>query len=300
MLGPVATTFLCGRMIPERSDTSVCANLHQGSRKWERKTKSGNLPGSTTMPVSQLPEELWLHVFSFLPWKDKLNVRCTCSAFKQLLDKSRPLWRGFSVVLRHFSRYNRSFWHSLAQRHISRVAVCSGKRKHLKQLSVQLPALDSLRLDDWGSDGIDDLKLFHLLQRLSITNSCTQLKNMDFLFLLRHQLTQLSLCKVTFACPAPHILTAISQLTSLTLLRLHHDGSLRVPTLNGLLPHLPQLRHLSWTMIAYKTLPRDFFGPAQLTGMAPVNLNLTDQSPDQQQSSHYVIMIIQFVSVHVL
>lgn len=226
------------------------------------------------MPASQLPEELWLHVFSFLPWKDKLNVRCTCSDFKQLLDKSRPLWRGFSLVLRHFSQYNRSFWHSLAQRHVSRVAVCSGKRKHLKQLAAHLPALDALRLDDWRSDGIDDLKLFHLLQRLSITNSCNQLKNVDSLFLLRHQLTQLSLCKVTFACSATHILTAIGQLTSLTLLRLHHDGSLRVPTLKGFLPHLPRLKHLSWTMIAYKTLPRDFFSPAQLTGKAQVNLHL--------------------------
>ncbi|XP_029686494.1 uncharacterized protein isoform X2 [Takifugu rubripes] len=261
-------------MNPERSDTSVGANLHRGSRNWASKPKTGNLPESLAMPVSQLPEELWLHVFSFLPWKDKLNVRCTCSDFKQLLDKSRPLWRGFSLVLRHFSQYNRSFWHSLAQRHISRVAVCSGKRKHLRQLSVHLPALDSLRLDDWRSDGVDDLKLFHLLRRLSITNSCNQLKNVDSLFLLRHQLTQLSLCKVTFACSAPHILTAISQLTSLTLLRLHHDGSLRVPTLSGFLPHLPRLKHLSWTMIAYKTLPGDFFfSPAQPTGFRALQLS---------------------------
>uniref|UniRef100_A0A3Q3XPM5 F-box domain-containing protein n=1 Tax=Mola mola TaxID=94237 RepID=A0A3Q3XPM5_MOLML len=40
-----------------------------------------------------LPDELWLHVFSFLSWTDKLSARSTCSHFRQLLDKSRTLWR---------------------------------------------------------------------------------------------------------------------------------------------------------------------------------------------------------------
>lgn len=218
------------------------------------------------MSALQLPGELWLQVFSFLSWRDKLSVRCTCSHFRHLLDKSRILWRGFSVVLRHFSRYNRPFWRSLAQRHVGSVSVCSGKRKHLKQLSTWLPTLDALQLDDWRAEGVDELKLFHRLQRLSVTNCSTPLKNIDFLFPLSHQLTQLSLCNVQFTCTASHLLAAISQLTGLTSLLLHHDGSLRVPTLTGVLTHLTELKHLSWTMITYKTLSHDFFSPAYFTG----------------------------------
>ncbi|XP_036928625.1 uncharacterized protein im:7136021 isoform X4 [Acanthopagrus latus] len=76
--------------------------------------------------VLQLPAELWLQVFSFLSWRDKLSVRCTCSHFRHLLDKSRPLWRGFHIVLQQFSRYNHLFWRSLAQRHVGIVSVRSG------------------------------------------------------------------------------------------------------------------------------------------------------------------------------
>lgn len=218
------------------------------------------------MSALQLPAELWLQVFSFLCWKDKLSVRCTCSRFRDLLDKSRPLWRGFSVILRHFSRYNRPFWRSLAQRHVGSVLVRSGKRKHLKQLAIWLPALDALHLDDWREGGVNELKLFRWLQRLSITSCSTPLKNVNFLFPLSHQLTQLSLCNVQLTCPASHLLATLSQLTRLTSLLLHHDGSLRVPTLSGILTHLTDLKYLSWTMITYKTLSPDFFTPAHLTG----------------------------------
>lgn len=214
----------------------------------------------------QLPGELWLHVFSFLSWRDKMSVRCTCSHFRHLLDKCHPLWQGFSVVLRQFSRYNRTFWCSLAQRKVGSVTVCSGKRKHLKQLSTWLPAVDALQLDDWRAECMDELKLFHLLQRLSITNCSTPLKNMNFLFPLSHQLTQLSLCNVQLTCTTPHLLAAITQLTCLTSLLLHHDGRLRVPKLSSVLTHLTELKHLSWTMISYKTLSHDFFSPAHLTG----------------------------------
>lgn len=217
------------------------------------------------MSVLQLPAELWLQVFSFLSWRDKLSVRCTCSHFRHLLDKSRPLWRGFSVVLRHFSRYNRQFWRSLAQRHVGSVLVRSGKRKHLKQLSAWLPALQALRLDDWTESGVDELKLFHQLQCLSVTSCSTPLKNVDFLFPLSHQLLQLRFCNVQLTCTAPHLLAALSQLTRLTSLQLHHDGSLRVPKLSGVLTHLTELKHLSWTMITYRTLSHDFFSPAHLT-----------------------------------
>lgn len=217
------------------------------------------------MSMLQLPAELWLQVFSFLSWRDKLSVRCTCSYFRHLLDKSRPLWRGFSVVLRHFSQYNRPFWRSLAQRHVASVSVCSGKRKHLKQLHTWLPTLDALQLDNWEEGCVDELKLFCRLQHLSIVNCSTPLKNVNFLLPLSHQLTELSLCKVQLTCPTSHLLDAISQLTRLTSLLLHHDGSLRVPTLSGVLTHLTELKNLSWTMITHKMLSLDFFSPAHFT-----------------------------------
>ncbi|XP_044231210.1 uncharacterized protein im:7136021 isoform X2 [Thunnus albacares] len=226
-----------------------------------------------TLSALQLPAELWLQVFSFLSWRDKLSVRCTCSHFKHLLDKSRPLWRGFSIVLRHFSRYNQPFWRSLAQRNVGSVAVRSGKRKHLKHLSTWLPALGALRLDDWRDGGVDELKLFHQLQHLSITSCYTPLKSLDFLLPLSHQLTQLSICNVQLTCPASHLVATISQLTRLTSLLLHHDGSLSVPTLSGVLTHLTELKRLSWTMITYRTLSHDFFSPAHLTGDGGLQLS---------------------------
>lgn len=214
----------------------------------------------------QLPTDLWLQVFSFLSWRDKLSMRCTCWHFRNLLDKSQSLWRGFSVVLQHFSRYNRSFWRSLAQRHVGNVLLRAGKRKHLKQLYACLPALSALRLDDWREGGVGELKMFSHLQRLSVTSCSTPLRNLDFLFPLGHQLVQLSLCNVQLTCSSSHLLAAVKQLTHLTSLLLHHDGSLRVPSLSGVLTHLTRLTHLSWTMITYRTLPHDFFSPTHLPG----------------------------------
>lgn len=225
------------------------------------------------MAALQLPAELWLQVFSFLSWRDKLSVRCTCCHFRHLLDKSRPLWRGFSVVLRHFSRYNPPFWRSLAQRQVSAACVRSGERKHLKQLAAWLPALEALRLDEWREGGVDELKLFRRLQRLSVTSCPAPLKNANFLFPLSQQLLQLRLCNVQLTCPAAHLSAAIGQLTRLTSLLLHHDGSLRVPPPSDVLARLTHLRHLSWTMITYKTLSHDFFSPAHLTGGGALQLS---------------------------
>ncbi|XP_068593352.1 uncharacterized protein im:7136021 [Cebidichthys violaceus] len=223
--------------------------------------------------IQQLPAELWLQVFGFLSWKDKLNLRCTCVYFRHLLDKSRPLWRGFSVALRNFSRYNRPFWRSLAQRHVDVISVHSGKRKHLKQLATWLPALGALRLDEWREVGVDELKLFQRMQRLSVTSCSAPLKNVDFLFYLSQRLLELRLCNVKLTCTASHLLAALSQLTRLTSLQLHHDGSLRVPTLSGVLTHLTELKHLSWTMITHRTLSHDFFSPTYLTGGGALQLS---------------------------
>ncbi|CAK6982069.1 uncharacterized protein LOC128375258 [Scomber scombrus] len=213
----------------------------------------------------QLPAELWLQVFSYLSWRDLLSVRGSCCHFLRLLDTSCRLWRGFCVTLRDFRRYDRQFWTSLAQRHVGSVCVRAGKRKHLKQLSTWLPALHALRLDDWRDGAAHELKLFHRLRRLSVTSCFTPLESLDFLLPVSGHLTQLSLCNVQLTCSASHLAAAIGQLTRLTSLLLHHDGSLRAPELSGVLTHLKHLTHLSWTMITYRTLSHDFFGHAHLT-----------------------------------
>ncbi|CAN9501904.1 unnamed protein product [Ophioblennius macclurei] len=213
----------------------------------------------------QLPAELWLQVFGFLSWRDKLSVRATCSHFRRLTDKSRPLWAGFSVALRHLQRYNRPFWLSLAQRRVGGVLLRSGAKKDVKTLAVALPALEALRLDDWRGGAAVQLAPFRDLRRLSLTSCSEPLKNLDFLLPLKERLTELRLCDVEFTCPPSHLVAAVGQLTRLARLQLHHKGGLRIPTLGGILAQLTALTHLSCTMITYKTLPQDFFSPAHLT-----------------------------------
>lgn len=210
----------------------------------------------------QLPTELWLQVFSYLSWKDKLSMRCACSHFKQLMDESRPLWRGFTVVLKDLSRYNRAFWRSLARRQLDSVSLRGGKKRDLKLLSVWLPVLQALRLDSWRGKDVLELKRFRHLHRLTLTACSEPLVSLEFLVPLAQQLTQLSLCNVQLSCPAPQLLASISQLTALRSLLLHHDGCLMIPTLRGVLSQLSNLRVLSWTMINYKRLSKDFFRPA--------------------------------------
>ncbi|KAF7644771.1 hypothetical protein LDENG_00216240 [Lucifuga dentata] len=216
------------------------------------------------MTALQLPEEVWLHVLHFLSWQDKLSVRCTCSRFKELLDRCRPLWRGFSPVLRRFSEYNAPFWRSLVSRQVSRVLVASGRRKHLKQLADWLPALTALGLDDWRDGDAGKLSVFRRLEHLSITSCSVPMKSVSFLFPLSQHLTQLSICNVRLTCPPSDFVAAVSRLTQLTSLLFHHDGSLTVAAdaVRGVLSGLPRLRRLSWEMITYKTLPEDFFSSA--------------------------------------
>ncbi|XP_072221982.1 uncharacterized protein [Leuresthes tenuis] len=218
----------------------------------------------------QLPVELWLQVFGFLSWRDKLSMRCTCAHFRHLMDESRPLWRGFSIVLTDLPRYNRSFWRSLAQRHVRIVSLRAGKSKDLKQLSTWLAPLHALRLNNWREDSIKELKQFSQLKRFSVTSCSKPLMNLDFLSPLSRQLTQLSICNAQLSCSVSHLLACVTQLTCLTSLLLHHDGSLRIPSLSGVLTSLTELKHLSWTMITYRTLALDFFSPAHIPGGHPL------------------------------
>ncbi|KAM7375639.1 hypothetical protein PAMP_005434 [Pampus punctatissimus] len=129
--------------------------------------------------------------------------------------------------------------------------------------------------DDWRDGVVDELKLFQQLRHLCVTSCYTPMKSLNFLLPLSHHLTQLSICNVQLTCPASHLVVAISQLTRLTSLLLHHDGSLRVPTLSSVLIHLTELKHLSWTMITYRTLSHDFFfSPAGDGGLQLSDLQL--------------------------
>lgn len=218
------------------------------------------------MPVAalRLPQEVWLHVLSFVSWRDRLSVRGTCRHFRQLVDASPRLWTGLSPVLTRFSRYNAPFWRSLRGRQVSSAQVRGGRRKHLKQLADWLPALTALRLDDWrGGRGLQ-LSSFRRLQRLAITSCSVPVESVHFLFPLREHLTQLSVCSVRLTCAPADFLSAVSQLTRLTSLLFHHDGSVAVgaEAVGGVISNLRALTCLSWETITYKTLPGDFFSPA--------------------------------------
>ncbi|KAM8834089.1 uncharacterized protein ACB058_017789 [Synchiropus picturatus] len=211
------------------------------------------------------PDELWLHVFSFLPRADKLSLRCTCGHFRQLLDSSSALWRDFHVVLRNFSRYSSHFWRSLAQRHTARVSLKLGKKQDLRKLCARLPSLHTLRLDSWDESGVPELRRFAQLRHLSVTCCSKPLDSLDFLPPLSRQLTQLTICNVRLTCPTGALIDAVAQLRRLTCLVLHHDGSRRFPPPSRVLAHLPELRRLSWSMVQYKTLSEEFFDPALVT-----------------------------------
>ncbi|XP_071782520.2 uncharacterized protein LOC139932575 [Centroberyx gerrardi] len=235
-----------------------------------------NKVNTMTLGELQLPEEVWVQVFSFLSVQDKLSVRATCRYFREILDKSCCLWKGFSVVLSKFSAYNRQFWSSLTQRNIGSVVVRNGRRKNLKQLGMWLPAVGSIALENWSEVSADELKLFSKLRRLAVRSSVSPLKVSGFLIPLSLQLTQLSVCNVRLACPATDFINAVSNMTRLTSLLFHHDGSQRIPLrdFHALLSGLPNLQHLSWEMITYKTLTHDFFNPTAACGR-PADLVLS-------------------------
>ncbi|XP_029900371.1 uncharacterized protein LOC115354228 [Myripristis murdjan] len=223
------------------------------------------------MPAGErrLPDELWLQVFCFLSVRDKLSVRATCRHFLQLLDGCCGLWRDFCVVLSHFSAYNRPFWRSLARRRVDSVVLRRARRKHLKQLALWLPDVGGITIDGWSEAGADELRRFARLRRLAVSGCVRPLRVLDFLLPLSQQLTQLSVCNVRLACSAADFVVAASTMTRLTSLLFHHDGSQSVPlaAFHALL-RLPDLQHLSWEMITYKTLPQDFFSPAPPAGGA--------------------------------
>lgn len=210
-----------------------------------------------------LPEEVWIQVFSFLSTEEKHNVRRSCRYFKELVDKYASLWKDMSVVLSKFSAYNRPFWTTLCHRNISCVVVRGGKRKNLKHLAISLPSLTTIAMENWTEENVEYLKAFTNLKRLAINNSPCPMDISRALVPLSKQVTHLSVCNVKLRTPMVDFISTVSKMTNLTSLLFHHDGSQRIPVkaFHAILNGLPKLRHLSWEMIAYKTLPEDFFKP---------------------------------------
>ncbi|CAL8283357.1 unnamed protein product [Lota lota] len=233
------------------------------------------------MPLREysLPEDVWIHVFNFLSVQEKHSVRTTCRYFKEVIDKYVYLWKDFSVVLNHFSRYNRGFWRTLARRNVRTVVLRGGKKKHLRPLLDALPSVTGVAVDCWSEPQLDSLARFSKLDTLSFHNSQCPLDICPVLQLLSLQVTGLSVCNVKLRCPAVQFISTVSKMRNLTQLLYHHDGTERIPlrAFHDLLGGLPRLQHLSWEMVAYRSLPDNFFTPPsvqqQLAGPRPLPLS---------------------------
>ncbi|KAJ3613627.1 hypothetical protein NHX12_019873 [Muraenolepis orangiensis] len=233
------------------------------------------------MPLRQysLPEDVWIHVFTFLSVQEKHSVRATCRYFGDVLDQHVHLWRDFSVVLSHLSRYDRGFWRTLGRRDVRMVVLRGGKRKHLQRLLDRLPAVTGVAVTGWPEPQLDPLARFSRLTTLAFHNSQCPLDLVPVLRLLAPQVTQLSVCNVKLRCPVVLFLGVVSTMRNLTRLLYHHDGAERVPlrAFRNLLAALPSLQHLSWEMVGYRSLPDNFFTPPaeqqQLSGHQALTLS---------------------------
>ena len=216
-----------------------------------------------------LPEDVWLHVFTFLSVAEKHRVRATCRHFRDVVDKYARLWRGFTVVLSRLSRYDRGFWATLGRRDVRSVVLrggdggSGGERKHLRRLLDALPAVTAVAVAGWPEPRLDPLTRFSGLSALALHGSRCPLDLLPALRLLAPRLTRLSVCHVKLRSPAAHFVAAVAQMRRLTRLLYHHDGAERVPlrAFREMLGALPRLQHLSWEMVSYRSLPDDFFTP---------------------------------------
>ncbi|XP_055028538.2 uncharacterized protein [Misgurnus anguillicaudatus] len=208
--------------------------------------------------MSQLPEEVWIHVFGFLSNRDKLNVRSTCKSFLRLIDHW-SLWKNAVVVMQKIGQYDSHFWSTLGKRKTRCIVVQKANVKDVQKLVTWLPWISSLTLNQC-SDGtaLSTLGTLKHLRRLvirqclcpSLTRSLSSLR----------QLTHLCLCEVQRAS-IMEISAAISQLVNLTTLYYHEDKN-PIPknALHGMLKCLPNLKHLSLRMgPKYGILPDDYF-----------------------------------------
>ncbi|KAL7873521.1 hypothetical protein AOLI_G00125920 [Acnodon oligacanthus] len=215
------------------------------------------------MAVTELPEEVWYHVFEFLSPPDKLSVRSCCKFFKRVID--RPgLWRNSTVYLEKITSYKSHFWRTLGKRKTNSVVLlkASGVREWT-ELGCRLPWLASLTVQVCGNpESLGTLRCLNKLKRLEIRQCRCPSLAASLPSLL--QLTHIGLCEVVCA-PRTDIINAVSQLVNLTSLH-YHESNKPIPkaALHKILRCLPNLKHLSLKMGANQSpLPCDYFCPAK-------------------------------------
>lgn len=205
--------------------------------------------------LQQLPADVLLHVFRFLPAADKLNVRACCTYFNQLATH-HSLWKHHTACFAFKNgRYNPKFWTSLERRRIRSAVVQGGaKEKHWRQLALTLPSLSSLVVDTGIQECAEHLDRFPKLRCLALRG--LRHNTPDTVKELRvanpKQMTRVSLCDVDFPSHTS-LLDFISQFTNLTSLEYHSAGDKRnqVETFHCIVDGLRKLKHFSWAMNPY-------------------------------------------------
>ncbi|KAG9481164.1 hypothetical protein GDO78_010428 [Eleutherodactylus coqui] len=226
------------------------------------------------MPVIQwlqLPQEVLLHIFTYLSPAEKANVRATCSYLRTLVDHP-SLWRNSVIVFKSIRIFNARFWDTLQSRKISSVEVTRVTLKQFKKITSSLPDLTSVTMDSClKGEILQGLRPLVNLQRLHLTD-CSNVTDQDIFseIALFQQLTHLSLCGVSFSGVLP--LTSIILLKNLYSLSLHSkEGTVPERALQYILFRLPKLRELSlavgnmnkWKLSLCFNVPDNFVSTAE-------------------------------------
>ncbi|XP_066464190.1 uncharacterized protein [Eleutherodactylus coqui] len=226
------------------------------------------------MPVIQwlqLPQEVLLHIFTYLSPAEKANVRATCSYLRTLVDHP-SLWRNSVIVFKSIGIFNARFWDTLQSRKISSVEVTRVTLKQFKKMTSSLPDLTSVTMDSClKGEILQGLRPLVNLQRLHLTD-CSNVTDQDIFseIALFQQLTHLSLCGVSFSGVLP--LTSIILLKNLYSLSLHSkEGTVPERALQYILFRLPKLRELSlavgnmnkWKLSLCFNVPDNFVSTAE-------------------------------------
>lgn len=201
---------------------------------------------------SQLPSEVWTHVFGYLSVADKLCVRACCKYFKKLVDHG-SLWKGWAVVLGFQNgSYNSQFWASLRRKKVTSALVRSTKVKDWKQLAMCLPALTTVIMDQSSQETLNCLKNFPHLKHLVIRSSRKSVLLDAPAVSQPLQLTHLSMCGVKFPSAAiDNLISVVSHFKNLTSLVCHQTGIIEesIWMVHSILTCLPNLKHLSLTTV---------------------------------------------------
>ncbi|KAL4613095.1 hypothetical protein GN956_G23364 [Arapaima gigas] len=216
--------------------------------------------------LAELPEEVWLIVFSYLTPQDKTHARASCRFFKRLVDHP-CLWRKRTVVLKENRCFSLGLWNSLRRRRIAAIVLQRAAARDLECMAKQLPWLTSLTIERCS-----DSKAFRILPHFK--NLCELVMvavpfppSLADSVASMGQLAHLCLCGLTDD-PRAGLVCAATHLVSLTTLRYHQsDHPLSKRAMHTLLSCLPSLKCLSLKMgKLYGMLPDDYFTVSTVSG----------------------------------